>query len=132
MKQLEIKNTVTNSLLTAMLLTFSAATIADETSNETTAYVDSIHQWGAWELDIEPAAGGITPPATQPLNSRSARITLRTNSIAALSPPPSPASPAAPVTFDTPTTPIVPPVVPVTPPPPPVTPPIGGPTDGLF
>ena len=104
---------------------------SDSTNNSTgnsttTAYVDSIHKWGAWELDIEPAAGGLQQPSTQALNSRDARVSLRTNSFSALAP-----RDHSPVIFTT-SSPIVPDVVPVTPPPPPVTPPIGGPADGLF
>lgn len=118
------------AVLTLSLTTISVAATsnddaAKDLSTSSSAYVDSIHQWGAWELDIEPAAGGLTPQTTQPLNARSAKITIRTNSISAL-------APAAPATI-TPISPIsVPPVIPVTPPPPPVTPPIGGPADGLF
>jgi len=113
--------------LTLSLTTISVAATNDDDatkdlSTSTTAYVDSIHQWGAWELDIEPAAGGLTPQTTRPLNARGAKITLRTNSISAL-------APAAPATI-TPISPV--PVVPFTPPPPPVVPPIGGPADGLF
>lgn len=84
------------------------------------AYVDSVHQWGAWELDIEPAAGGLTPPSTGALNARDAKVRVRTNSISALAP----SAPPSPVVFNTPT-PVVPTVVPAAPvtPPPPVTPP---------
>jgi hypothetical protein len=116
--------------LATLCLTFASASIADwhEDDATTAAYVDSIHQWGPWELDIEPAAGGIQPPSTKALNARDSKVTLRINSIAALAPP-------APVVFNSPV-PIVPNVVPVTPPPPPVTPPIppriGGPADNLF
>ena len=100
--------------------------VAAEEAAKATAYVDSVHHWGAWELDIEPAAGGITPAATQPLSDRGARVAFRTNSFSAI-------APTAPVTdAPVPAPPVTPPPAPVTPPPPPVTPPIGGPTDGLF
>ncbi len=73
-------------------------------------YVDSIHQWGAWELDIEPAAGGIQQQTTQPLGTRYSQLELRTNSIAAV-------APQRPVTFiNTVTAPTVVPPAPVTPP----------------
>ena len=116
----------TQLVLTTILMAATSASFADEPN---LAYVDSVHNWGAWGLDIEPAAGGLSQPTTQALNARGSKVTLRTNSFAALAPP---ASPRSPVIFETPSAPIVPPVVPVTPPPPPVTPPIGGPTDGLF
>jgi len=119
--------------IAALSILFSASSMAatnDDSAKgntgSTTAYVDSIHQWGAWGLDIEPAAGGLQPSATQPLNARTSKVTLRTNSISALAPPP----PAILIT-NTPI-PTPPPVIPDTSPPPPVTPPIGGPADGLF
>jgi hypothetical protein len=112
-------NSVTSGLA-VLCLTFAGASIAEwhEDTETTAVYVDSIHQWGPWELDIEPAAGGIQPPSTKALNARDSKVTLRTNSIAALAP-----TAPTPVVFQTPTTPVVPPVVPVTPPAPPVTPP---------
>ena len=118
-------SSATRLLFAAASLTMMAAANADSGNNTTTAYVDSIHQWGAWELDIEPAAGGLQQAGTQALNARDSRVSLRTNSVSAL------ARNRSPVIF-TPSAPIVPNIVPVTPPPPPVTPPIGGPADGLF
>jgi len=110
--------------------TMSAAELkwidSDQDSEAEVAYVDSVKKWGAWELDIEPAAGGLTAPSTGALNPRDSRVALRTNSISALAPP---AQPAA-ITQS----PIMPPVIPAAPPTPPVpvTPPIGGPADGIF
>jgi len=60
--------------------------VAAEEAEKATAYVDSVHHWGAWELDIEPAAGGISPAATQPLSDRGARVAFRTNSFSAIAP----------------------------------------------
>ena len=100
-------------------------------ASEELAYVDSIHQWGAWGLDIEPAAGGIQPPKAQALNARNSKVSLRTNSISALSPTvPQPAVVASitpPTPRPTPSIPVVPPT-----PPTPTVPPVGGPADGLF
>ena len=95
-------------------------------SKSEVAYVDSVKKWGAWELDIEPAAGGLTAPSTGALNARDSKVALRTNSISALAPPAQPAT----ITQS----PIMPPVIPAAPPAPPapVTPPIGGPADGIF
>ena len=86
---------------------------AEETENEEVAYVDSVKSWGAWELDIEPAAGGLTPPSTQAMNPRNSKVSLRTNSIAALAPP-APPAPAPPIIPNTPVpiTPIVTPQIP--------------------
>ena len=114
-------------LLTSLTTALATATFASNNDN-IESYVDSVHHWGPWELDIEPAAGGIALQTTGPLNARDSKVVLRTNSISALAPSsilatqttpgpsvvPVPPQPAAPVT------------------PPPVTPPIGGPTDGLF
>jgi len=103
--------------------TMSAAELKWQDSEQDTeaevAYVDSVTTWGAWELDIEPAAGGLTPPSTGALNARDSRVALRTNSISALAPPTA-SKPAAIIQ-----SPIMPPVVPSMPPTPtvPVTPP---------
>lgn len=130
-----VLNRVTTLFCTnSTMLIFAAFSLTAVTSvnaeSTSTAYVDSVHKWGAWGLDIEPAAGGLQQPSTQALNSRDARVALRTNSFSALAP-----RDRSPVIF-TPSPPIVPNVVPVSPPPPPVTPPIppnkGGPFDGLF
>jgi hypothetical protein len=121
--------------LIIMLMTASTMSTAelkwkdsDQGSESEVAYVDSVTKWGAWELDIEPAAGGLTPPSTGALNARDSRVVLRTNSISALAPPTVSKPPAIIQS------PIMPPVIPAAPPAPPVpvTPPIGGPTDGLF
>lgn len=116
--------------VTAITLKFSCAILtmalaapsfaAWKTEDPAVAYVDSVHQWGAWELDIEPAAGGLTPPSTGALNARDAKVRVRTNSISALAP----SAPPPPVAYNIPT-PVVPTVVPAAPvtPPPPVTPP---------
>ncbi|MBE9560659.1 MAG: hypothetical protein IMF15_07705 [Proteobacteria bacterium] len=122
----KISSLVPRLALTTILMVLAPASFAEVPD---LAYVDSVHKWGAWGLDIEPAAGGLSQPTTQALNARNSKVALRTNSISALAPP---ASSKSPVIFESPSTPIVPPVVPVTPPSPPVTPPIGGPTDGLF
>jgi len=119
-------NAVT-AVLAALCLAYASASVAEwrEDDPDTVVYVDSIHQWGPWELDIEPAAGGIQPPSSKALNARDSKVSLRTNSIAALAPTATSPVPApAPVVVTTPTTPIAPPVVPVTPPAPPVKPPV--------
>lgn len=120
-------NSVAKLFFIAVTSAYATSTMADapvsneETNN--TAYVDSIHQWGPWELDIEPAAGGLQQASTQALNARTTKISLRSNSVAALAPqrPATPAIPAVPATPPTP-------AIPATP----ATPPRGGPADGLF
>jgi hypothetical protein len=73
--------------LASVLITATSVSVAEEANQDTdVAYVDSVLKWGAWELDIEPAAGGISAPKTRALNARSSKVALRTNSIAALAP----------------------------------------------
>jgi len=120
--------TLTRLMLKRCLLAASIAAttnvIAATDDSVQTAYVDSVHNWGAWELDIEPAAGGVQAAELQPLNARSANVALRTNSFSALAPP----APQPEIIIASPQVP-----TPVIPPTPPVTPPIGGgPADNLF
>ena len=125
---------VTASL--ALTATSAAATnenIEQDYTKTSTVYVDSVFQWGAWELDIEPAAGGLQAQTTQALNARDSKVRLRTNSMSALAPPqrpetvtppPAPLPVAAPVPAPVPVPTIthISPSVPV---------PIGGPGDGF-
>lgn len=107
-------------ILLSTASTCFAATDASNTANNTPAeiaYVDSVKKWGAWNLDIQPAAGGLqAPSSTQPLTARGTKLRLRTNSFTALAPVSSQGSPSV-------NSPTPPPVIPS---------PIGGPTDGLF
>lgn len=95
------------SLLFISLVTAFSSTAVAATNSETASYVDSVFSWGPWELDIEPAAGGIQVPATGPLNARDAKLKLRPNSITALAPPTTP----APVIINTIPVPPTPPVI---------------------
>ncbi len=124
--ELHKKTSLTAKLFLATAL--MAVTSVSVAEDDNVAYVDSVLKWGAWELDIEPAAGGISAPTTRALNARGSKVTLRTNSISALAPPALPKSPVIPAT---PSTPIAPPIIPATPPPL-VTPTIAGPADGIF
>lgn len=116
-------------LLSSLLLsaTLISPVVADETE---VAYVDSVHKWGAWELDIEPAAGGLSQPSTQPLSARNSKVSLRTNSISALAPQQT-ANPVLPITppITTPT-PVIPTIPGITPISPSVPIPTGGPGAG--
>ena len=126
-------------LVTASLVltTTSVAATNNDTAQDyntsSTAYVDSIFQWGAWELDIEPAAGGLKPQTTQALNTRDSKVRLRTNSMSALAPPRQPVTisrPHAPlpVTSPMPVRPSLPTITPISPG---VPVPVGGPGDGF-
>ena len=95
MKCPENNSTKTSLLFAVFALTVTANCSADELADiyadisngkatTATAYVDSIHQWGAWDLDIEPAAGGLQQASTQALNARDSRASVRTNSFSAL------------------------------------------------
>lgn len=91
----------------------SAEEVAEkEEAEKAVTYVDSVTTWGAWELDIEPAAGGITPASTGVLNARNSKVALRTNSIAALAPTPQPAQPVVITNTPTPVPPAAPPAIP--------------------
>lgn len=104
--------TTTKLTLAVITLTCASASIAEALDKSVAEpYVDSITQWGAWELDIEPAAGGLKKAETRALYTRDSKVTVRTNSFSALSP----ARTAG-----------------AQPPTPPTTPPFGGPSDGFF
>jgi len=133
--KLNKKTSLTAKLfLAAALMAVTSVSVAED---DNVAYVDSVFKWGAWELDIEPAAGGISPPTPRALNARGAKITLRTNSIAALAPSapvPGGGTPSNPIV---PGTPVPPPVIPIPPTGPTIIPispnipiPVGGPGGG--
>ena len=108
-------------VLATVIMSFAGTSIAAWKGDaDKDDYVDSVTKWGAWELDIEPAAGGLQQSSSQILNARDSKVTLRTNSIAALAPqrPDIPAVPAVPAIPATPTTPAVPaiPAIPAAPP----------------
>jgi len=116
-------------LLASALLSVTSISYAEETS---VAYVDSVLKWGAWELDLEPAAGGLSAASTRALTARNSKVALRTNSNAALAPPSGGAIPALPIVPGTPILPpVIPPIAPTVPTITPVSPnipiPIGGP-----
>jgi len=115
---------VSNLLIVTAIATcasiVNAGTPATDDESNSQAYVDSIHQWGPWELDIEPAAGGLKAESAGPLSARESTLSLRTNSISALSPPqPISAIPVVPVAPVIPVVPVVP-VIPTPPTAPPV------------
>lgn len=96
-------------LATALMATASvSAAEGSKAKKSDVAYVDSVLKWGAWGLDIEPAAGGLSAPTTKPLNARNSKLILRTNSFSALAPPA--ASPSNPI--ERPGAPVPPPVIP--------------------
>jgi hypothetical protein len=125
----------------SFFLTVTSAAATNENStqdykNSTNEYVDSVHQWGAWGLDIEPAAGGLQAPAAQALKTRNAKVRLRTNSIAALAPQRPETITRAPAPLPvTPPAPVMPTVKPTVPSITPINPripvPVGGPGDGF-
>ena len=133
MNQLANKLNKNTSLAATLLLTVAllAATSASAAEDDSVVYVDSVLKWGAWELDIEPAAGGISAPGTKPLNARGTKVALRTNSIAALAPPaPGGGTPVNPIVPGTPIIPIPPTSPGITPISPNVPIPVGGPGGG--
>lgn len=131
------KHNLTTAALLCSLL--PVACIAMPTSDASTdgasqneqAYTDSVFGWGAWELDVEPAAGGAATGGSSPILPRNARVVVRTNSTSAVAPKPPatvPPLPELPVAPTPPPTPSVPSITPISPS---VTPPVGGPSDGF-
>jgi hypothetical protein len=123
---IDVRDILAFALLFGTLLVANLAYAADEPA-DTTAYVDSVHSWGAWELDIEPAAGGISGPSSQPLMARNVRVSLNTFNTSSIQ---APAIIEPPVPTVAPVDPQITPTPGPTPPP--VVPPVGGPADGLF
>ncbi len=137
MKNTQLTNSKASITLLTRLCLITASFVLTATSaaatNENIAYVDSVHHWGPWELDIEPAAGGLKAQTTQVLNARDSKVRLRTNSFSALAPPqrpetitrpptPLPVIPSAPVMPSAPTLTPISPSIPI---------PVGGPGDGF-
>ena len=91
---------LTNSMklsFAVVALAYTTASIAASPDQNTSEnYVDSITTWGAWELDIEPAAGGLRQSETLALKARDSKITVRTNSFSALAPNAPPMVPPVP------------------------------------
>lgn len=75
-------------LMTAMCLlaTSSFATALPGDENKTSAFVDSVYEWGTWELGVEPAAGGLAPMSNRALNVRLANVKFRPNDNTTFSP----------------------------------------------
>lgn len=122
-------NLLPTLLLASLTTALATATFASNNDN-IESYVDSVHHWGPWELDIEPAAGGIQVPTTGPLNARNSKVALRTNSISALAPQlhsPETTSSVSPTPI-IPSTPSTPTIIPISPT---VPIPVGGPSDGF-
>ncbi len=71
---------------TPVAATDTGCTANNHLTSSNADYVDCVYDWGPWALDIEPAAGGVHVSTTRPLVPHRARVTLRTNSIAALAP----------------------------------------------
>lgn len=87
-------------LMVAMFLlgTSSLATaLPDDAATETSAFVDSVYEWGTWELGIEPAAGGSAPMPDRALNARLANVKFRPNDNKTFSPGASPVTVTTPV-----------------------------------
>ena len=77
----------------------SLAAALPSDKNGVPAFVDSVHEWGTWELGVEPAAGGPAPMSDRALNVRLANVKFRPNDNTTFSPG------ASPVTITTPVAP---------------------------
>lgn len=86
MEKILINTRLLASFMVAASISLTSASVVASEPAEAQAYVDSVTQWGAWELDIEPAAGGIAQADTDALKARESKVTPRTNSFTAVSP----------------------------------------------
>jgi len=91
------------------------ATWAPERAVADENFVDSVYEWGSWELGLEPAAGGPVAPKTTTVKVNQRQLQFRPNDNSAFR-----GNAAIAVTAGTSPT----------PPPVPVTPPTVGPLDG--
>ena len=85
-KMLELKHKLYPLMSICLLSLSSSAYAATDTDGDTAGYIDSVYGWGAWELGLEPAAGGSTPSPSRALASRGANVTFRPNDNSAFSP----------------------------------------------
>ena len=115
----------------ACMLGLTALSFAAQNPDESlTAYVDSVHEWGAWELGLQPAAGiGSSTSSRRAVTARVSNVQFRPNDNSAFTPdrrpiiqttamptplPPVPVVPTPVVPTPVVPTPVVPaPVVPV-------------------
>lgn len=61
------------------------------------AYVDSVYEWGLWEMGLTPAAGGAAPSPGRAITYRPSNIAFRPNDNSAFAPVVTPVSVPAPV-----------------------------------
>ncbi len=103
------------SLLALSTYAAAAADTACPASNKPSSqnHIDCVYDWGPWAFNIQPAASGVRAAVT-PLLPHHARVTLRTNSIAALAPVDHTPTPFTPTIIAPPA---ATPPLPVTPPP---------------
>ncbi len=85
-KMFKIKCKLNQTLCVCLLSLSGSAYAASGSVEETTTYVDSVNEWGAWELGLEPAAGGSAPSPSRALASRSANVVFRPKDTNAFSP----------------------------------------------
>lgn len=83
-KTMRLTNTRTTGYLgtlalALMLITPVLAQAANQDTHANNTYVDSVYQWGSWELGLEPAAGGPITPPNNALNNRPANVRFRPN-----------------------------------------------------
>lgn len=75
-------------LLTLCLMSFTAsagqpAKDDNNSRSDSYAYVDSVYEWGSWELGLQPAAGGAVERPQRAAKLRTARIRPDQNSAVA-------------------------------------------------
>ncbi len=71
--------TTLGTVLVASLFAWQPA----HASEDTTGFVDSVHDWGTWELGLAPAAGGPVTPKTGAIKVNRRNLQFRPNDNAA-------------------------------------------------
>jgi len=64
------------AIVTALLLLCGPLSNAQARQD---GFVDSVYEWGSWDLGIEPAAGGPIPAARRPVNVQQNNLKFRPN-----------------------------------------------------
>lgn len=83
---LKFQHKLTQLLSIGLLGASTFAYAATNSDEDATAYVDSVYGWGAWELGLEPAAGGPVPVSNRALTTRAPRVSFRPNENSTLAP----------------------------------------------
>lgn len=106
------------AILSPILFSASAIAAADadkcQSLHKSHEDADCVFEWGAWEMDIEPAASGINSSGNHPIKANGSQFTLTANGTSSIAPK---LKPVAVIEPTIPAPPAATPNIPVTPPP---------------